>query len=151
MDWATTATGARISRAASLRMEDLSGGVLQSEHGDVVFLAELLGGFGDGVGGLGAYLSSAVEAEELALSALCFHHPVREEGQPVLGREPKRGFAVDHVGGNAERQAGIEGEFFAVPVRREVAGVGHCDLPIGSGIDAQTGGEAAHVALSEHT
>ena len=50
----------------SLRMQHLGGGEGESEDGDVIFLAEGLGGRGDGFGGLRGNCAGAVEAEELA-------------------------------------------------------------------------------------
>lgn len=59
----------------------VSGGdELEGEDGDIVFLAELLGGAGDGFSGLGSQVASAVEAEELAGSVAGFNHAIGKQG-----------------------------------------------------------------------
>ena len=105
-------------------MEHLRRGEGEGEDGDVVLLAVGLGGAGDGFSGLGADGLGAVEAEELAGGGLGFDYAVGEEGEPVAGSEADGGFSSNGVGSNAERQAGVERDFFAVAVRREMAGIG---------------------------
>ena len=61
----------RIGDEGNVNFGELCGsdsgrGKSEGDDGDVVFLAEALGGVGDGGGGLSAEAAGAVEAEELA-------------------------------------------------------------------------------------
>ena len=70
------------------------GGEREGKYGDVVVLAELLCGFGDGAGGLGADGLGSVEAEELATFVSGFYDSVRYEGEAVVWIELECGFGV---------------------------------------------------------
>ena len=117
------------------------GGELEGEDGDVVFLAEFLGGFGDLLGGLVADLAGSFESVEFALGVAGFEDAVGEEGEFVAGVELERFFGVFGGFGDAEGQAGFEGDFFAVAVGREVAGICNRESAIWGDVGAEAGDE----------
>ena len=82
-------------------------GEREGKYGDVVVLAELLCGFGDGAGGLGANGLGSVEAEELATFVSGFYDSVRYEGEAVVWIELECGFGVADIRRDAKRQAGF--------------------------------------------
>ena len=68
-------------------MQHLCRGKRQSEHGDVVFLAEGPRGLGDFFGGFSGNGGRALKAEELAMSIAGFDHAVTEQHERVTGHE----------------------------------------------------------------
>ena len=75
-----------IARADVLRIGG-NGQTLNGQHGDVVFLAELRGGVGDGVSGLGAERAGAIEAEELVAGVFGFDNAVGDERESAVCRD----------------------------------------------------------------
>src|ERR1700742_1237894 len=69
----------------------------QGKYGDVVILAELLCGFGDGAGGLRADGLGSVEAEELATFVRSFYDSVRNKGEAIVWIELEGGFGVTSI------------------------------------------------------
>ena len=84
-------------------------GAGDGEDGDVVFLAEALGGVGDVGGGEAGEVGEAVEAEEFAFGGAGFDDAVGEEDEGLAGREGGGGRGVDLVGGEAEGRGGVGG------------------------------------------
>lgn len=76
-------------------MRSSSGGTQESDDADVVFLAEVLGGFGNGGGGAAGVEQGldALEAEELLTGAGGFEDAIGDEDEAVFGLEieAKRG------------------------------------------------------------
>lgn len=66
----------------------------QCENGNVVFLAEIPSGLGDGLGGFTGDRTGTVEAEQFASGGFGFDHPVGDEGEGVAGGEREGGFDV---------------------------------------------------------
>ena len=94
------------------------------QHADVVLLAELFGGFGDCLRGLIADDLRALETEEFALLVRSLDNAIGDEGQPVAGSQIVVGFGIAAIRKNAQRQAGIDGQFFSVEIRSQVPSVG---------------------------
>ena len=119
----------------------------EGKYGDVVVLAELLCGFGDGAGGLGADGLGSVEAEELATIVSGFYHSVRYEGEAVVWIELECGFRVADIRGDAERQAGFNIQFLPIAVGREVSGIGEGHVAVGGDQRGRAGDEACYLAV----
>ena len=122
-------------------------GELEGKYGDVVILAELLCGFGDGAGGLGADGLGSAEAEELATFVSCFYDSVRYEGEGVVWIELECGFGVTDIRRDAERQAGFNIQFLPIVVGREVSGVGERHVAVGGDKRGGAGDEACYLAV----
>jgi hypothetical protein len=67
---------------------------LKREHGDVVFLPELLRGKRDCFGGLVADGGGMVEAKEFATCTSCFDDTVCQERELHAGWHPDRRFRI---------------------------------------------------------
>ena len=94
------------------------------QYGDVVFLAELLRGPGNGIGRLVADALHAREAVEFAAAVAGLQHAVRDKRQAIVLAEAEGQFGIVGLMGDPERKAGIDLEFFAVEVGRQMTGVG---------------------------
>jgi hypothetical protein len=122
-------------------------GEREGKYGDVVVLAELLCGFGDGAGGLGANGLGSVEAEELATFVSGFYDSVRYEGEAVVWIELECGFGVIDIRGDAKRQAGFNIQLLPIAVGREVSGVGEGHVAGGGDKRGCAGNEACYLAV----
>jgi hypothetical protein len=89
-------------------------GESDGEDGDVVVLAEGLGGGGYVGGGLRADGGGAVEAEERAGGRCGFDDSVGHESDAVAWCEIDGGLGVCGVSGDAKGKAGVKREFCAV-------------------------------------
>lgn len=98
-----------------------------SEHGDVIFLAEGLRGGGDTAGGLCADFTCALEAVELTLWIHGFHDTIGQQGQRFAWRKREVSLGVLNAPGDSQWKAGVGGNFFSAAIRRKVAGIGHGD------------------------
>ncbi len=77
------------------------------QHGDVVFLAELLCGDCDFLSGPMAALARALEAEEFPRCVAGLDHSVGQEGEGFAGGEVEGCLGITGAGSNAEGKCRI--------------------------------------------
>ena len=118
----------------------------EGKYGDVVVLAELLCGFGDGAGRLNADGLCSLETEELTIFVRGFYDSVRYEGEAVVWIELECGFGVTDRRRDAKRQAGGNIKFLPVAVGREVSGIGEVHVAVGGDQRGGAGNEACYLA-----
>jgi hypothetical protein len=121
----------------------------EGKYGDVVVLAELLCGFGDGAGGLGANDLGSVEAEELATFVSGFYNSVRYEGEAFVWIELECGFRVIDIRRDAKRQAGFNIQFLPIAVGREVSGIGEGHVAVGGDKRGAAGDESGDLSVED--
>ena len=89
------------SRVALVSGSDLAA---DGEDGDVVLLAEGLGGLGQKECGLLAQVADAIEAEKLAGGLPGLDDTVGEQENAIAGMEVEAGLFIHHLGEDAERK-----------------------------------------------
>jgi len=118
------------------------GQAMDCQDGDIVFLAEIFGGFGYEEGRLIAEVADTVEAEEFAIGFAGFGYSIGHHEQPISGVEVEAGFFVDYAGDYSQGKATGEGNFLAIEVGRRMAGAGDYQFAVGREIGDLAGGEA---------
>ena len=114
-----------------LRLKNSGGSKTDGEHGDIVLLAEGLRGGSDLCGGTAADGAGTFEPEELASRVARFENAIGEEGEAVLGLKVEDGLGVLRRAGDAEREAGFNGDLGAVPVGARWPALEKASSPLG--------------------
>src|SRR3974390_2875939 len=96
----------------------------ESHNSDIVFLTKGPGRLGDALGRLAGDGGGSLKSKEFAPNAAGLDDTVSKKREDVAGRQRERGFCVIGLWRDAERQAGVEGQFFSAEVGRQVAGIG---------------------------
>ena len=78
--------------------------VCNGEDGDIVFLAEFPGGFGDGLRGLAAEGLGSFKPVQFPTRIASFRHSVGNIGQPVAETQLRRCFLKIDFSGDPQRQ-----------------------------------------------
>ena len=129
-------------------MDGFYSGEGEGEDGDVIFLAEGLGGGSDLIGGLHADRARPVEAEKLSV-VLSFYDTVGEERELIVVGEVNGRFDVRGIRRNAQGQAGFKLDLLAVQVRREMSGIRQGEGALGGELGTEAGGESAEAHVGE--
>jgi hypothetical protein len=121
----------------------------ETEHGDVIFLAEGLCRAGDLLRGLAAEGLRAVKAEELAREITCFNHTVRQERKAFTRAEREDLFGILGIRSKPQRQPALDLQLYSIKVGSDVSGIGYRQRSVTRHMHHQAGGEAV-LAAAEH-
>jgi len=122
----------------------------EGDDGDVIFLAELMSYGGDFRSRQLANLRSTIEAKEFSGAGAGLDDAVGEQGQSSPGGQGEGGLTIGDAGKDAKWKAGFDGNFRAVEVGSQMAGIGEDDLAVWSEYQAETGYEAGVFSAEQH-
>src|SRR6185437_6612351 len=114
---------------------------------NIVFLTECFRRFRNCMCSLVADGLDAFEAEKFSFLVRGFYHSIGNKSQPVPSREWTARFRIAAVLHNSQRQPAFNGQFFAIPVWRQMSRVGNCHYAIGCNQRSATGDESRDLPM----